>query len=385
MENHVEPLPRQGEVAGRMADEDSGPIHAVRNGDEVVAAANLAPEDNRLVQFPVPRDATAMGSYDHYRPIHLLFFVPSYFAAGIQVVFWLLYLALARPKKPKRGQPEEERMRRAFLWKRGPLSLFFSYIHPYLGEVWEGVTSSGALHAVYTAKQALRGEPGWRAAVARLWFTIPPSEGTLNRFKRVYSRVSERLEALAPNGGIKIASLAAGSAAAILFAVAAFFERHPAKRGKVKVYLVDLNRKSLQMAEEIAKSCGLDVNWGENGCTVNLMHSNLRPFLTTQPAHSFDFLEFVGFLDYRSDRDASRLLRQALGALRPGGWLITSLMLRSVWMIPLRWVIGWPWLRYRSKHQAELIVRQAVLSEGAVSVWTDPLGQHLVAEVEVPR
>ena len=256
-------------------------------------------------------------------------------------------------------------------------TVFFGGVHPLLKIAHEGVTSWTALAVLYAAPLIAKNKTGWRWAVFRLWMGHPECQAVRNRLLDVADRVHDELECRWATGQaqeIQIASLACGSAAAVLWASWYFCRAHPGAR--VSVTLVDLDAYSLEMANRMAAELGL---------SVRTLEINIGAFIRQCQARGekFALIDETGFLDYRPDADFVENCRSARDIIEPGGLFLAAQIGHSRTQAHRKWTIGWLMLIPRSSKRLRELLEQSGYAQAQIEEHTEPNGIYHVAACRV--
>lgn len=221
------------------------------------------------------------------------------------------------------------------------VSRLFGSIHPYLGQVREMVTTSGALDIIYAVPVLFKHPRTIGEKLTAFLLSQPDGQAVRNRLRLTYTYLFQSLEERWDKGqqSIRVLSLASGSAQAVLEAVQHFLLKHP--EADIKVRLVDLSGTSLNRANFLAQNRGL-------GKYVETVQDNLRTYLETEPRGKWDIVEMVGFLDYRRADSIHFLVSRVHKVLRENGVFIAAQIAPSPWSFLVRWTINWPHLIRRS-------------------------------------
>jgi len=246
-------------------------------------------------------------------------------------------------------------------WGLGPVngSLFFDRIHWLARQIRRGVTTSEALDATYAAPIILAEAKNWRDKVAQFWFWQPDASSVRNRLRITYQQMFGELERLWKTGQreFRVLSLACGSAQASIEALATFLRAHP--DADITLTLVDLSKPSLRRAARLAQARGASNR-------VIIMEMNLRNFLSSQRnSHSWDIVEMVGFLDYRTEESVIRLTRDVLSLLKLGGLYIAAhIAPAGIWSFVTAEVHRWHFMERRTAvHYMRLLLLGGFLED----------------------
>ena len=310
------------------------------------------------------RGLGARREHDNIRRYRLLSWAFDLVAAWGWLKYWVWFL-LKRPSG-------RERLGIGILG-----TVFFGGVHPLLKIAHEGVTSWTALAVLYAAPLAARHKTGWRWAVFRLWMGHPECQAVRNRLLEVADRVHDELERLwvtRPDQEIHIASLACGSAAAVLWATWFFCQAHPEAR--VKLTLVDLDDYSLKMANQLAT---------ELAVSVRTLKLNIGVFVRQCQAsgEKFALIDETGFLDYRPDAAVVENCRSVRAIIEPGGLFLAAQIGRSRTQAHRKWTIGWLMLIPRSSKRLRELLQQSGYAQAQIDEHTEPNGIYHVAACRV--
>lgn len=307
------------------------------------------------------RGLHASREHDSIHLYHLLFWAFDLVAVWGCLKYWVWFL-LKRPKG-------RDQLGLGILG-----TVFFGGVHPLLKIAHEGVTSWTALAVLYAAPLVGKHKTGWRWAVFRLWMGHPECQAVRNRLLDVADRVHDELERLwatRRDQEIHIASLACGSAAAVLWATWYFCQARPTAR--VRVTLVDLDAYSLEMANRLAAELGL---------SVRTLEVNIGVFIRQCQAsgEKFALIDETGFLDYRPDAAFVENCRTVRQIIEPGGLFLAAQIGHSRTQAHRKWTIGWLMLIPRSSKRLRELLEQSGYAQAQIDEGTEPNGiYHLAA------
>lgn len=256
-------------------------------------------------------------------------------------------------------------------------SFLFDRIHPLNREVREGVTTSKALDAIYSAplllvKPARKNLFSLLAhSLAVFWFNQPEAQAVRNRLRIVYREILADLRAKWDGGQREflLASLACGSAQAMVEAVSVFLEEHPS--AKVMIHLVDLNESSLRRALRLAEARGIEES-------VVFFTAGIRDFLE-DVEEEYDVIEMVGFLDYRSPETVVSLTAAVRRVLKVNGLHLSAHILPHRWSFITRWVHNWPLLIRRSVETFKGFMLDSGFQKNETKLTVEPQRGYVVA------
>jgi hypothetical protein len=209
----------------------------------------------------------------------------------------------------------------------------------------------------------------------KYWMKIENAQALRNRARQVKQAIHEELENKlnkSVKNKIRILSIASGSAQPLLEAIAGFDKT---KQKSLKVSLLDADKSALDHSKFLADKYGLlcDIICFNNRTTsLNQLFSD----------NSFDLIEMVGFLDYRTHEKAVSLIQKIKGLLANQGVFITGNIMPNREKFFLDWVLLWPMI-YRSEKQLKRIMLESGFKEDNTKIIIDPLRVHQLAVCRV--
>ncbi len=280
------------------------------------------------------------------------------------IVKYVLYIMIIRPKDPARRALGPER--NLFLFDRA---------HWLLERTRNGVTSWTALAAIYASLLVVKTERGLRKWLGWFWFSQPEAQAVRNRVLEVLDNTYGHLEKCWSRGekNLQVVSLAAGSADATIMAVYFFLEQHPDARPGVKLFLVDINQDSLNMAEDQAWELGID------DLLVTYCEKISDFAARSEVRGNFHVVEMSGFLDYRGNRSFVSSCNSACRVLRGDGLFIGAQIGPSPWSWVTRWITGWPGLIRRTPDEFRRLLSKTGLAKIQCRFHTEPHGVYTIA------
>lgn len=251
-------------------------------------------------------------------------------------------------------------------------TIFFDVFDSIGNLLRNGVTTSIALDVAYNLRILRPRIRSVGAFLTDFWINQPDGHGLRNRIKIVYRKLLEEIETRSPDNftEVKLLALAAGSAQANIEAIYRIKNLNP--EVQVSATLVDLNERSLLMAQRLAENRGVQ---GQ----VNIRLENIKTYLANQSDNSWDIVEMVGFLDYRNDRSVIEICKEIRRVLKPGGVFITSSIAPSIWAFPVRWVVNWPLLIRRTKLEFFSLLKSSWEVKDKYEIRYVPTKTHVVA------
>ncbi|KQC08225.1 MAG: hypothetical protein APR62_05170 [Smithella sp. SDB] len=211
--------------------------------------------------------------------------------------------------------------------------------------------------------QLKRNFEGW---ITRYWIgKFENRQAVTNRYKIVVNLLVEALAEFPAEKEIRLLSIASGSAQELVKAM----KRCP--HINVKVLLLDADSSAIDEAKKIVGEAGFSDRFSYVNDTTKVIEDVARVF---QP----HIIELMGFLDYRSRRQAITLIDLIRKQIPDGGIFITCNIRKNREKIFLDWVLIWPMI-YRSEDEfADLIVHGGFMLENIRLVY-EPFRIHGIA------
>lgn len=311
-------------------------------------------DDSLAIQHSLLQDAGFSSLLERRWGLYLAMWLPMIILSAYVALKVFFYRLFVRPQDKERLLLGPER---ATIW--------FDRAHPLGYRVRNGVTTSVALDVIYSVPVALRQPRTIGERIIRFWLDQPDGQAVRNRLRLTYRFIREELERLYQTGQkrIRFLVLACGSAQASIEATALFLAEHG--DAQVELRLVDISQSSLRRAVRLAQFRGI-------GGSVHISIKNLKDFVKGQDRESWDLVEMVGFLDYRSWKSAVWICQEVRRLLRPGGQFVSAHIAPSPWAFVVRWVINWPLLRRRSPESFRQILGQAGFGKEEIAIQVEP-------------
>ena len=190
-------------------------------------------------------------------------------------------------------------------------------------------------------------------------------QAVTNRLKIVVNLLEDAFKKFINEPEIRLVSVASGSAQAVIEAM----KRCP--HLNVKAVLIDIDESAIEASRQKAKEAGLEDSFTFVKGTTSLLEKICQDF---RP----HIIEMVGFLDYRPDDKAIRLISRIRKCLSPGGYLITCNIRRNREKILLDWVLLWPMI-YRNEKQFAGLLTKGGFSPENINIFYEPFRIHEVA------
>ncbi|MBU4102239.1 1-acyl-sn-glycerol-3-phosphate acyltransferase [Patescibacteria group bacterium] len=202
--------------------------------------------------------------------------------------------------------------------------------------------------------------------LTRFWIEkMENRQAVANRFKIVINLLIKSFDDFKNEPEIRIVSIAAGSAQAIIEAV---------KRRKninIKIILIDLDNTAIEEARINAKAAGLENKFLFINNSTKILEEVCDKF---KP----QIIEMVGFLDYRPKEKAIRLISRIKDILPENGIFITCNIRKNREKIFLDWVLLWPMV-YRSREELFKLILEAGFKKEKVEIISEPFCIHNLA------
>ncbi|MDO8436039.1 MAG: class I SAM-dependent methyltransferase family protein [bacterium] len=239
-------------------------------------------------------------------------------------------------------------------------TLWFDGLSKSCRQVKEGAASWHALDVIYNFPF------GRESKVGDYWFGMMNAQAVRNRLKIVKRELMSAIEHVArTNQQIRLLSLACGSAQAVIEIMAEM------KELDIRATVVDLDPTAIDYARTLAKQYGIEdkITFIVGGVSnVEKVTNGARPHI----------IEMVGFLDYRPDAKAVRLVSQIHKSLLPNGIFLTGNTCPNLEQHFLRWVINWSMIYRKPKVLGDIITKAGFLAQDC-RIFCEPLGIHAVA------
>lgn len=218
-------------------------------------------------------------------------------------------------------------------------------ISPICREVKDNAKGWRALDILYNYK--FRQRQGLEGIIADFWLDTMNAQAMRNRFKLVkqcFRREIERLHKEKSN--INVLSVASGSAQPVIEVIQEYKE----KGILINAMLVDLDRSALDHSAILAQKAGVidQIKYvNRNAKELENIVKNFQP----------DIIEIVGFLEYRSQESAIRLVKRVFRLLEPNGIFLTSSISPNIESLFLHHVVNWPMIHRNLKQFINILVK----------------------------
>jgi hypothetical protein len=201
--------------------------------------------------------------------------------------------------------------------------------------------------------------------VTRYWGGLENRQAATNRLKLAIRLLSHAFERYAGEQEVRIFSIAAGSAQAVMGAM------KECPHMNIRAVLLDNDASALAVAHRELVVAGLrercEIIKSTTRCIEDVF-ARFRPHI----------VEMVGFLDYRPREKAVRLLSRIRAGMGADGMLITCNINHNREKVFLDWTLLWPMI-YRSRGEFIDLLLRAGFDPRAMLVMYEPLEIHGLA------
>ncbi len=201
------------------------------------------------------------------------------------------------------------------------------------------------------------------------WSNLKCFQATKNRLYLVKNLLLNNIVKFAErNIEPKIISIASGSAQGILECISQAKE----KKILVKGILIDIDTSALAHAKKLAQKLGIENQitfLNKTASVISEIDEEFKP----------NIIEMVGFLEYRPDEKAIKLIHLIYQVLEKGGVFLTSQILPNLERFFLKEVINWPMI-YRTPEKIGKILLKSGFSLENCFFYLEPLKIHCIIE-----
>lgn len=231
--------------------------------------------------------------------------------------------------------------------------------------VKQNATTHRALEIIYSFDGKMNKDNGLVNGVfTHIWQHLLNSKALRNRLKLVKEQLRQAVFYLSDKKEIKILSLGAGSARAIIETLASLKESNI----KFQAMLVDRNEDAFAYGKELAKKYGVDkgliwVNGSVFDAEKFCKEKNFYP----------DIVEMVGFMDYLDEDRSVRLFDRVYNLLNKKGVFIGCNIRHNREAKFLTKVLGWPMI-YKDENYLQTIIHKSQFNDSKIIY--EPLKVH---------
>ena len=232
-------------------------------------------------------------------------------------------------------------------------------------EIKETATTWRALDIVYNYEFEKR--KGFKGKITDFWLKILNAQALRNRFKLVKQKLKEEIEIISQKESeIRLFSIASGSAQAVVEVMAELKEKN------IKAIFLDLDPMAIEHSKKLAQKAGVidQITFINKG--ANVLEEAIKKF-------NPHIIELVGFLEYRPEEKAIKLIERIYRVLAPKGTLLVSNIYNNPESLFLHYVVNWSMIYRSPKKLAEIIVKGGFNPQNCQIVF-EPLKIHYIAE-----
>lgn len=245
-------------------------------------------------------------------------------------------------------------------------TFWFDGISPVCREIKEKAATWRALDIIYNYEFAKR--EGAEGKITDFWLMILNAQAVRNRLKLVKRKLKEEIEKISQGGSeIRLLSIASGSAQGVIEVMVEFKQ----KGIPIRAIFLDLNLTAIEHSKKLAQKAGVinQITFISKG--VNVLEEAVKGF-------NPQIVEVVGFLEYRPEERAIKLIEKIYQLLLPDGVLLVSNTSNNLEQLFLHYVINWPMI-YRSPMKlAEVLVKGGFNPKNCRIIF-EPLKIHELA------
>jgi ubiquinone/menaquinone biosynthesis C-methylase UbiE len=252
-------------------------------------------------------------------------------------------------------------------------TFWFDGISPICRKIKENATNWRALDIIYNYE--FRKRKGVEGEITDFWLKILNAQAVRNRLKLVKQTLKEEIEKISQKESeIKLVSIASGSAQGVIEVMAEFKEKEGGTN--IKAIFLDLDSTAIEHGKKLAQKAGITdqiifINKG-----VNMLEEALKDF-------SPHIIEVVGFLEYRAEEKAIKLIEKIYRLLPPGGLLLVSNVCNNLEKLFLYHIVNWPMIYRSPRKLAKLLIKGGFNSKN-IKIIYEPLKIHEIAICQKP-
>ncbi len=239
-------------------------------------------------------------------------------------------------------------------------------------KIKENAASWRALDVIYNYDFRFRRWPNFHNALSDYWIGMVNAQAVRNRLRTVKRELKKAILKIAEKENeVKVFSIACGSAQAVIETMAEL------DGVDIRALLLDIDPTALKHAKILAVRYGIEkkIRFVEGSISngINGIVESFNP----------QIVEMVGFLDYRPDSKAIRLIEKIYKSLPPGGIFLTANICPNPEQGFMKWVIDWPMI-YREVDEFEKLLVRGGFSLKDLVIFCEPLRVHAVAVARKP-
>lgn len=239
-------------------------------------------------------------------------------------------------------------------------------ISPIWREIKEKAATWRALDIVYNHRFGKR--KNFEGKITDFWLNILNAQAVRNRLKLIKQKLKEKIERISQTESeIRLLSIASGSAQGVIEIMAEFKQ----KKCPIKAIFLDLDSTAIEHSKELAQKAGIveQITFINKG--ANVLEEAVKGF---RP----HIVELVGFLEYRPEEKAIKLIEKIYRLLLPGGVLLVSNICNNLEKPFLYYVINWPMIYRSTQELAEILIKGGFDAKNC-KIICEPLKIHNLA------
>ena len=227
-------------------------------------------------------------------------------------------------------------------------------------EIKEGVASWRALDIIYNFRFGCDGK------ASDFWIGMINAQAVRNRLKTVKRELKKAIQKIAEKENeVRVLSIACGSAQAVIETIVEL-------RGiEINTLLLDIDPGALDHAKMLAVKHGVEKN-------ISCVAGSISHINEVVSAFNPQIIEMVGFLDYRPDAKAIKLIEKIYKLLPSGGIFLTANICPNPEQGFMKWVIDWPMIYREADEFGKMLVKGGFSPEN-LEIFCEPLRVHAVA------
>jgi len=207
-----------------------------------------------------------------------------------------------------------------------------------------------------------------------IWFGLDNPRAVRNRLKIVKREIQKELRSLfETNAEVKLLSIAAGSARAVLESIANVIEKYPDRH--ISVTFLDKNPKAADYSRGLAEELKLSKN---PNIEITWVTDTIGSFMKrTTEVEKFHIVEMVGLLDYFDPEKSLQVFKSIKAKLFKDGLFVCANINDNAERKFLTNFIGWR-MDYKTAEELVEILVKSGFSENSVTASYEPLKIHSV-------
>jgi hypothetical protein len=205
-------------------------------------------------------------------------------------------------------------------------------------------------------------ENKFEKVITKFWIEkMQNRQAVTNRLKVAVWLLSKAFSKFINEPEVRLVSIASGSAQAVVEAI----KKSPQS---IKAVLIDMDQTAIDEAKRIVREAGFESNF----TFIKGDTSSVKKVCTEFKPH---IIEMIGFLDYRPEKKAIKLVHKIYDCLPADGIFLTCNIRKNIEKIFLSWVLLWPMI-YRNEKQFSNILINGGFSPEKVDLIYEPFKIH---------